>query len=97
MRKTELLGWTRTRDGATEEFTRDGALVLKRDEQGRTSEARTVRYLREQKSPGEWPVLRQEPGPERLTYTYKSDTDRLGEISARQPAESASPAQPPAD
>ena len=39
----QLLGWTRTRDGATEEFTRDGALVLKRDEQGRPSEARTVR------------------------------------------------------
>ncbi|MCU0980740.1 MAG: hypothetical protein MUF25_16445 [Pirellulaceae bacterium] len=93
----QLLGWTRTRDGAAEEFTRDGALVLKRDEQGRPSEARTVRYLREQKSPGEWPVLRQEPGPERLTYSYKSDTDRLGEISARQPAESSSPAQPPAD
>ena len=39
----QWLGWTRTRDGATEEFTRDGALVLKRDEQGRPSEARTVR------------------------------------------------------
>jgi len=87
----QLLGWTRTRDGATEEFTRDGALVLTRDEQGRPTEARTVRYVREQKSPNQWPVLRQEPGPERLTYTYHSDRDRLGEISAREPAESAPP------
>lgn len=91
-----LLGWTRTRDGATADFTREGALILKRDARGRPSEARTVRYLRDQKSPGEWPVLRQEPGPERLTYTYKSDTDRLGEIGTRQPAEPTLPAQPPA-
>jgi YD repeat-containing protein len=93
----QLLGWTRTRDGATEAFTRDGALVLKRDEQGRASEARTVRYVREQQSSGQWPVLRQEPGPERLTYTYQSDTHQLGEISARQPAEPLSPAQSPAE
>jgi len=86
----QLLGWTRTRNGATEEFTRDGALVLTRDAQGRPSEARTVRYAREQKGPNQWPVLRQEPGSERLTYTYQSDADRLGEISAREPAEPAS-------
>jgi YD repeat-containing protein len=83
----QLLGWTRTRKDATEEFTRDGALVLKKDDQGRPAEARTVRYVREQAKPDQWPELRQQPGAELLSYTYKSETDRLGEISGRKPAE----------
>jgi hypothetical protein len=57
-----LLGWTRTRpDGAAEEFTAAGRLVVKRNEAGEPVETREVRYVREQKAPNALPVLRQEP------------------------------------
>jgi hypothetical protein len=81
--KGNLLGWTRTRGKETEEFTRHGALVTRKDGKGRPTEARSVRYMRQQKKPEEWPVLLQEPGPEILTYTYKSDDDPLGTVTRR--------------
>jgi hypothetical protein len=81
--KGNLLGWTRTREKETEEFTRDGALVTRKDDKGRPLEARSVRYIRQQKKPEEWPALLQVPGPEILTHTYKSDDDRLGAVSRR--------------
>jgi hypothetical protein len=76
-----LLGWTRTRNGTAEEFTRHGTLVVEQDDQGRTTKARSVRYLRQQATPQAWPELRQEAGPDYFRYTYASTEDRLGEVS----------------
>jgi dienelactone hydrolase len=76
-----LLGWVRTRKDATEEFTRHGALVVRKDDLGRPSEARRVRYVRRQAGPQAWPELEQQTTDERLTYTYTSNEDRLGEMS----------------
>lgn len=60
----DLLGWTRTRpDGADEEFTADGRLVVERDEAGRPAATRPVRYVREQKGPDDPPMLREVVGP----------------------------------
>lgn len=81
-----LLGWTRRRDGKTAEFTRDGALVQSKDDQGRPLQARTVRYVRQQSSPSAAPGLMQEPGDEILTYGYASAEDELGEIKRRESA-----------
>jgi hypothetical protein len=79
-----LLGWTRHRDGKTEEFTRDGALVQTKDEQGRPLKGRTVRYVRQQASPRSAPKLVQELADE-LTYGYASAEDLLGEVKSREP------------
>jgi len=83
--KGNLLGWTRTRKDKTEEFTRHGALVAKKDAKGRPIEANLVRYVRKQKSPMDWPVLEQEPTTVTLVYAYASDDDLLGTMIRRQP------------
>jgi YD repeat-containing protein len=53
-----LLGWTRTRGDTTEEFTPDGLLVVKADDQGQPIETREVGYRREQLEANALPVLR---------------------------------------
>ncbi len=78
-----LLGWTRARGAAREDFTRHGALVLRRDAQGRPAEARTVRYVRKQDAPAAAPTLAQEPGEEILHYTYRDEKDLLGEAARK--------------
>jgi YD repeat-containing protein len=56
-----VLGWTRSRgDGSTEAFTADGRRIMKAAETGQPEETRPVRYVREQKGPDAWPVLREE-------------------------------------
>jgi YD repeat-containing protein len=56
-----LLGWTRSRaDGTSEAFTADGRRIVKEAEAGQPAETRPVRYVREQKKPDAWPVLREE-------------------------------------
>ena len=80
-----LLGWTRTRGTETEEFTRDGALVLKRDKQDRPAEAQTVRYVASQVASNQPPVLEQQLGDVILKYRYAGDKDRTGSIDAREP------------
>jgi YD repeat-containing protein len=58
-----LLGWTRSRaDGTTDAFTADGQRIVQEVEAGEPAETRPVRYLREQKGPAAWPVLREEAG-----------------------------------
>jgi hypothetical protein len=79
----DLLGWTRHADGQTDEFTRDGAIVVAADGQGRPVRASTVDYVREQASPDQPPKLRSLPGPEVIEYQYASDADPLGEIAGR--------------
>jgi hypothetical protein len=76
-----LVGWTRTRNAATEDFTRHGTLVVEKDDQGRPTKTRAVRYVRQQATPQAWPELRQEGGAEYFRYTYASPGDRLGEVS----------------
>ncbi len=81
----QLIGWTRHRGDTTEEFTADGALVTKRDDQGRALEARTVRYAGKprEKQP---PILEQELADEVLLYEYASPKDRIGKVKSREKA-----------
>jgi hypothetical protein len=76
-----LVGWTRTRNGTTEEFTRHGTLVVEKDDQGRPTKARAVRYARQQTTPQAWPELREDAGAEYFGYKYASPEDRLGEVN----------------
>jgi hypothetical protein len=74
-----LIGWTRHRGGKSEEFTADGAKIIRRDELRRAIEARTVHYEVESKNPSP-PVLRQRLGDTILYYDYASPDDRVGRI-----------------
>ena len=85
----DLLGWTRSIDGRTEDFTRDGAIVTTSDDAKRPVMARTMLYIREQKSQKEWPILREVLGPELIQYRYDSPADSLGTIDGRRPAAAA--------
>ncbi len=59
----DLLGWTRSRaDGSTEAFTADGQRIVTEAEAGQPAETRPVRYIRDEKGPDVWPVLREETG-----------------------------------
>jgi YD repeat-containing protein len=77
-----LLGWTRTRGEAKEEFTADGALVQETDALGRATSARSVRYVPQPRQ-GQAPLLVQETGDEVLRYEYASDADRVGRVKGR--------------
>ena len=79
--KGELLGWTRTRGEAKEEFTFDGALTVEKDDHGRAKRAQIVRYVVHRDNPGnakETPVLQQEATDQVMTYDYASAEDRRG-------------------
>lgn len=79
--KGELLGWTRVRGEAREEFTFDGALVASRDAQGRPATANPVTYLLHRPKPNdpmELPVLRQEGTAKVVRYRYASAEDLQG-------------------
>jgi hypothetical protein len=81
----KLIGWTRHREKAKEEFTADGALVLKKDDKGRAIEARTVKYVAKVPGRNQAPVTEQQPGDEKLIYEYASDDDRIGKVKTRTP------------
>lgn len=70
-----LLGWTRHRGTATEDFTAEGRLVVEKDEQGRPAVARDVRYLSSSQAE---PALRQVPTNILYRYQYFSADDRRG-------------------
>jgi len=69
-----------------EQFTADGALVIKTDELGRAAQARTVTYHRSKDPKQIPPRLEQHLGPELLFYQYGSPDDRVGRIAKRVPA-----------
>lgn len=77
-----LLGWTRHRGSAAEEFTADGALVIEKDGEGRPLRARLMRYAGEQKEPRTPPVIRLVPG-DTVRYGYASAGDGVGRIVSR--------------
>ena len=79
-----LIGWTRDRGGRKEHFTADGAIVTLRDEHGRPTSARTVRYTARRSSEKEVPLLEQVPGNEVLHYSYNSPEDRVGQVVRRE-------------
>jgi len=79
-----LLGWTRSRGKEEEEFTADGAVVQKRDSQGRPLVARTVRYETITDAGKQLPVIRQVSGPERLHYSYAGNRDQRGTIQRQE-------------
>lgn len=79
----QLIGWTRHRGDATEEFTADGALVTQRDDQGRALQARTVRYAAKPRNK-QPPLLEQMLADEILTYAYASADDQVGKLTSRE-------------
>lgn len=81
-----LLGWIRSRGQASEEFTRDGALVTEHDSAGRPLKAQTVTYLAKPR-PKLPTILEQFPGTEVLVYEYESAEDTLGKIVKRIPVD----------
>lgn len=89
----QLIGWTRTRGTAVEQFTAAGGLVEKTDDLGRALQARTVTYRKStdpKKSRGN---LQQQLGPHVLFYQYKSPDDKIGRISNRVLASGKDPIQ----
>jgi YD repeat-containing protein len=74
----QLTGWTRTRATSVEQFTADGALVIKLDKLGRAARARTVTYQRSNDPPPILPRLEQQLGPDLFDYEYDSPDDRIG-------------------
>jgi hypothetical protein len=80
--QSRLIGWSRIRDQETQSFTADGALITKRDDQGRALEARTVAYVERPRN-NQPPVLEQQLGHELLYYTYSTPGDRVGYVQKR--------------
>ncbi len=72
-----LLGWTRQRGTATEDFTAEGRLVIEKDEHARPVLAREVRYLTDPRAP-DGPILRQVPTDATHRYQYFSAEYRRG-------------------
>ncbi len=81
----QLIGWTRHRGARSEEFTADGAKVIRRDDLDRAVEARTVDYIVASRSPKP-PLLKQRLGDTILYYEYASQQDRLGRVRERKTA-----------
>jgi hypothetical protein len=81
----QLIGWTRHRGARSEEFTADGAKVIRRDDLDRAVEARTVEYIVASRSPKP-PLLKQRLGDTILYYEYASQQDRLGRVRDRKTA-----------
>jgi hypothetical protein len=55
----QLVGWTRHRDGATEDFTPQGALIKTRDDRGRAVVTRLVKYVAKSRK-NKPPILEQQ-------------------------------------
>lgn len=85
-----LIGWTRHRGPATEDFNADGALVTLRDELGRPTTAIPVVY-EAVASEGKPAVLRQRLGDKLLRYEYASEQDRVGRVRERDEAPKGEP------
>jgi hypothetical protein len=79
-----LLGWTRRRGTAVEQFTAEGRLVLEMDAQGRPVRARAVRY-----EVASGPVLQQVALPQEYRYQYFSAEDRRGRSEPIAPSSAA--------
>jgi len=73
-----LIGWTRYRPNSKEQFTPDGALVVKTDPRGRPIEAHGVKYLAD-RTTKPW-TLKQLPTNAVFHYAYTSDKDLVGRI-----------------
>lgn len=73
-----LVGWTRYRGNRKEQFTADGALVVKTDPRGRPDEAHGVKYSAD-RTTKPW-TLRQLATSAVFHYAYASDKDLVGRI-----------------
>ncbi|MGI6496651.1 MAG: tetratricopeptide repeat protein [Kiritimatiellia bacterium] len=91
--KDRLVGWTRTRNGESEAFAWNGALVETTDDVGRPLAARGVRY-RFVQGPEGVPELAYEPAPVRIAFAYDAPGDRIGRIVRRERLPDAPPAEP---
>jgi hypothetical protein len=72
----KLLGWTRTRKGAVEDFNAEGLLVIEKDNLGRAKKARAVRYGLRPGKPNSSPILGEQAVGEEMTYTYDDNATR---------------------
>ena len=73
----QLLGWTRSRDGATSKFTAEGTLVIESDQVGRPVRTERVRYRLHREADGGFRVI-EEPTGVFVSYTYQGDADMTG-------------------
>jgi len=74
-----LTGWQRRRGKWVSNYTRDGAKISQWDDQGRATEARSVRYKIERDKQGISRIV-EVPGATRLFYHYDGDKDRTGKF-----------------
>ena len=75
-----LLGWARHTPSGRQEFTRDGAIVVRKDKLGRPVLARTVFYEVKRDGRGIPTSLTMHHGAGVLRYGYASETDRFGRV-----------------
>lgn len=79
--KGEFLGWTRTyHKGGAAQFTRHGLKVEGRDDLGRPSKARAVRYEMARNKKGR-SYLKEQALEKLFSYVYGDDADRLGAVA----------------
>lgn len=83
----QIIGWTRHQAGETKEYHFDGSIVLDKDDQGRPTRCRTVRYEAVDPKRGFFdltikPVL----DADIVNYEYNGPEDRRGKIAKREPA-----------
>jgi hypothetical protein len=76
-----LLGWTRIRGEAREEFTAGGHLVVEKDESGRPRKVKKVSYAARVARPGQAPLLEQIADPVEWGYEYAAPDDRIGRMA----------------
>ena len=72
-----LLGWTRSRDGATSRFAADGTLVIESDQVGRPVRTERINYQLRRKPDGGFEVI-DVPTGVFVTYIYDNDADMTG-------------------
>ncbi len=84
----EMIGWTRSRgvgpEQKNEEFTRDGFLVLKKDDLGRAVVACGVQYEPQPVEGKPFPTVGQTTRDDLFRYSYEGPQDKLGKITSQE-------------
>jgi len=72
-----LIGWVRTRKASKTEFSRDGAIITKKDNKNRPITAEIISYELKRDKKGRM-VVTEKPTNKFINYHYQDDKDRLG-------------------
>ena len=83
-----MVGWTRSRgvgpEQKTEEFTRDGFLVLEKDDLGRAIVACGVQYGPQPVEGKPFPTVGQTTRDDLFRYSYAGPEDKMGKITSQE-------------